>query len=419
VIVGGMHATVDQKGMEAVEEFDHIVTGGGENVICDLVRDHSGADRVIKGVQAKSMADWPRIDRKLWPREKLPRGHPPGTWPLEASCGWGPPPVATIITSRVCPWKCSFCNEFAYIPNMDRRPVEMVIEELNWLDETHGPLGSVVIHDSMFFQNPAYLKEWLEKYPKMANKVWPYWAAARSDTVRRWPELFEALVRETNWNAVSIGFESGSDRVLKMLNKECTAEDNRFTIDLLNRIGDEFEEQDRMRPRFWANIIYGIPGETPEDVFATKRMVRRMKYPMITPAAYAPFPGSMLGYQITAEGKSRLGDTHFRFLGGKYMDGIDYDFLADVEAGAYEFDIESEEWLNGDAPGPIDGRKPSRFYLFPLKDGRKRLAYGVDPEEAREILSMRMSETEMDMIADMPPEEVRQQDIHPHVKELG
>ena len=75
------------------------------------------------------------------------------------------------------------------------------------------------------------------------QQVWPYWAAARADTVRQWPDLFEALVRETNWTTVSIGFESGSDRVLRLLNKECTEDDNYFAIDLLNRIGDDMEAQ--------------------------------------------------------------------------------------------------------------------------------------------------------------------------------
>jgi hypothetical protein len=420
VIVGGMHATVDIDGMTAVDEFDHIVQGGGENVIVDLVRDHEQFDRVIKGQQSRSMADWPMIDRTLWPKEAK-TAHCAGSWPLEAACGWGPPPVATMMTSRVCPWKCAFCNEASFIPNMDRRPVEAVIDELNWLDKTYGPLGSVVIHDSMFFQNPPYLKEWIEKYPKLARKPWPYWAAARADTVRKWPDLFEALVRETNWTSVSIGFESGSDRVLKMLNKECTAEDNLFTIDLLNRIGDDLEAQGRERPRFWANVMFGIPGETKEDVLATKRMIRRMVNPMLTPATYAPFPGSMLGYQITAEGKSHLGDSHFRFLGGKYMEGIDYGLLADIEAGAYQFEIESEEWLADAQPGPLgdEKRKPSRFYLFPLKNGKKRLAYGTTPDEAREILSWRMNAYEMSEIADGPPLEIRQQDVHPYLKELA
>lgn len=419
VLVGGMHATVDIDAMEAVEEFDRIVQGGGENVICDLVRDWQSFERVTKGRQAASLADWPMIDRRLWPRQRV-YGEAE-TWPLEIDCGWGPPPVATVITSRVCPWRCAFCNEFAYIPNMDRRPVEMIIEELNRLDEQYGPLGSVVIHDSMFFQHPPYIREWIEKYPRLARKPWPYWAAARADTVRMWPDLFEALVRETNWTTVSIGFESGSDRMLKMLNKECTAEDNHFTIDLLNRIGDDLERQGKIRPRFWANVMFGIPGETPQDVFETWRMVRMMKNPIITPATYSPYPGSMLGYQITAEGKSRLDREHVRFLGGRYMDGIDYDFIDDVMSGAYELDIDSEPWRAGaPAPGP-DGnhRQASHFWLFPLKNGRKRLQHGRTAEEAREIMSWRMTAEEMAQLADEPPREMRQQEIHQYLKELG
>ena len=37
--------------------------------------------------------------------------------------------------------------------------------------------------------------------------------------MRQWPDLFEALIRETNWNTISIGFESGSDKVLGAMKK--------------------------------------------------------------------------------------------------------------------------------------------------------------------------------------------------------
>jgi radical SAM superfamily enzyme YgiQ (UPF0313 family) len=247
--------------------------------------------------------------------------------------------VATIITSRVCPWQCVFCNENSYIPNMGRRPVDMVIEELNTLDDKYG-VGSVVIHDSMFFQNPSWLKEWIEKYPRKAHKVWPYWAAARSDTVRQWPDLFEALIRETGWNLVSIGFESGSDRILRLLNKECTEEDNYATIDLLDRIGDDMVREGKAPPAFWANIMLGIPGETHEDAFKTMRMLKRMKrvYPSIS--YYAPYPGSALGFQLIAEGKSMMSkENYHRFPGDEKVRGVDYAFYRDLLAGKYDAEV--------------------------------------------------------------------------------
>jgi radical SAM superfamily enzyme YgiQ (UPF0313 family) len=325
--------------MQAVPEFDKIIQGPGELTIVELVRDPGAFPRVILGQGAKSMADWPMMDRTLWPKPaswKLARKF---NWPLEPECGWGPPPVATLLTSRVCPWQCVFCNENSYIPNMGRRPVEMVIDELNFLDRKYG-VGSVVIHDSMFFQNPSWLEEWVEKYPRKANKVWPYWAAARADTVRQWPDLFTAIVKETNWNTVSIGFESGSDNVLRILNKECTEEDNYFTIDLLTRIGDEMEAQGKKAPVFWSNIMLGIPGETPDDAFKTMRMVKYTKRILPSISFYAPYPGSALGYQLIAEGKSRMSkENYHRFPDDEKVVGVDYGFYRDLLAGKYDAEV--------------------------------------------------------------------------------
>jgi radical SAM superfamily enzyme YgiQ (UPF0313 family) len=339
VIAGGMHATVALDEMTEAPAFDHICRSAGEETIVDLVRDPAAFPRVVLGRGARSMAEWPMIDRTLWPKphRRLRKRFP---WPLEPECGWGPGPVVTLLTSRVCPWRCVFCNESSYIPNMGRKPVDAVIEELNYLDETYGPIGSLVIHDSMFFQQPRWLREWLDKYPRRANRVWPYWAAARADTVREWPDLFEALIRETNWNLISIGFESGSDRVLRILNKECTAEDNYFAIDLLDRIADEMEAEGREAPRFWTNIMLGIPGETREDAYETMRMVKSMRRSLASISFYAPYPGSALGYQLIAEGKSLMTkDNYHRFPDDEKVVGIDYQFYRELLAGKYDAEV--------------------------------------------------------------------------------
>jgi len=64
--------------------------------------------------------------------------------------------------------------------------------------------------------------------------------------------------------------------------------------------------------------------------------------------------------------------------------------------------------------------KPSKFFLFPLTTGQKRLAYGRTVEEAVEIMGWRMTPDEMAQIVEGAEVlEVRQQDIHPYLKELG
>ena len=115
-LAGGMHATVAADEMLAVPEFDRICQGAGENVIVDLVKDPAAFPRLFTGQSAPSMAEWPMMDRTLWPRPASPKLARHFNWPLEPECGWGPGPVATILTSRVCPWQCVFCNESSYVP---------------------------------------------------------------------------------------------------------------------------------------------------------------------------------------------------------------------------------------------------------------------------------------------------------------
>jgi anaerobic magnesium-protoporphyrin IX monomethyl ester cyclase len=401
VLVGGMHATVAPEEMEAVPHFDRIVRGPGEGSIVPLVTDPGAFPRLVEGVGARSMDEWPQIDRTLWPTAPSLDGYP---WPLEPDCGWGPGPVATVMTSRVCPWQCAFCNEASYISPMGRRSPDAVVDELNALDEAFGPLGSVVIHDSMFFQQPAWLERWLVAYTTRARRRWPYWAAARSVTIRRWPDLFERLVRDTHWRMVSVGFESGSDRMLRVLNKECTAEDNYFAIDLLNAIGDDLTQRGEEPPRFWANIMLGIPGETPSDAFDTMRMVHEMRYCQISPAFYAPYPGSALGYQIIAEGGSRLTkDNYHRYPHDEKVHGIDYPFYKALLDGQYAATIAGRPRPGRhSAPGHPTGG--SRFFLFDRPGQGAALAYGRTPEDALETHRTRRGDTADDGLS---PDRVR------------
>ena len=90
VLAGGMHATVALDEMEAVEEFDKICVGPGEKIIVDLVTHPQDFPRVVMGKGAKTMAEWPMIDRTLWPKPASRKLAKKFNWPLEPECGWGP-----------------------------------------------------------------------------------------------------------------------------------------------------------------------------------------------------------------------------------------------------------------------------------------------------------------------------------------
>ncbi len=326
VVVGGVHVSVAIDEMLSVKEFDYICKGPGEKIIISLATEPDKFERVIEGKGEKHMDRWPHINRTLWPKPSFKIPGISDIWPLERF-SIEKAPSATILTSRVCPWQCAFCNESSFISAMVRRPVEMVIEELNNIDRKFGPFNSVIIHDSNFFQNPAWLREWIEKYPKLANKKWPYWAAARTDTIKKWPDLFIALLKKTNWRTISLGLESGSDSMLRILNKECTEEDHDFAIDIINRTGEEMMIKGDEPPMIFANIMFAIPGETKKDARKTLDMVNRIDRVKPSVSYFAPYPGSILGYQIIAEGKSLMSKNGYhRYPGKETLKGVDYTF---------------------------------------------------------------------------------------------
>lgn len=62
---------------------------------------------------------------------------------------------------------------------------------------------------------------------------------------------------------------------------------------------------------------------------------------------------------------------------------------------------------------------PHYMYLFDLKNGKKKLAYGKSPEDALDILSIRLSEEEMGEIIGDRYQKIRQRDLQKYVHLLG
>ncbi len=62
---------------------------------------------------------------------------------------------------------------------------------------------------------------------------------------------------------------------------------------------------------------------------------------------------------------------------------------------------------------------PHYMYLFELKNGKKKLAYGQSPEDALEILHIRLSDQEMAQIIKDSYLKISQRELQTYVSELG
>ena len=59
------------------------------------------------------------------------------------------------------------------------------------------------------------------------------------------------------------------------------------------------------------------------------------------------------------------------------------------------------------------------MYLFDLKNGKKKLAYGQSPDDALAILRLRLSEQEMGEVVTEQYIKISQRELQQHVRELG
>jgi hypothetical protein len=62
---------------------------------------------------------------------------------------------------------------------------------------------------------------------------------------------------------------------------------------------------------------------------------------------------------------------------------------------------------------------PHYMYLFNLKNGRKKLAYGASPQDALDILRIRLTQEEMEEIIPNQYTKIRQRDLQKHIGELA
>jgi hypothetical protein len=79
-------------------------------------------------------------------------------------------------------------------------------------------------------------------------------------------------------------------------------------------------------------------------------MLKHMKRVLPSISYYAPYPGSLLGYQLIAEGKSLMSkDNYHRYPNDEKLKGINYQFYNDLMAG--RFDAEINKGLSGSTRG--------------------------------------------------------------------
>jgi radical SAM superfamily enzyme YgiQ (UPF0313 family) len=179
---------------------------------------------------------------------------------------------------------------------------------------------SLMFHDDCLTEDKEWVDEFCDSY-KRAGFRQPFVCQSRADIICKNEDMIRKMKR-AGLAMLLIGFESGSQRILKLLRKGASVETNYKAARVCKKYGI----------RIWANYMFGVPTETKEEALDTVKMIRAIKPYRPSPAFFTPHPGSDLYDYCEKNGLSLImsHNGYSRSPNAPKIKGIDYRFLQEA-----------------------------------------------------------------------------------------
>jgi anaerobic magnesium-protoporphyrin IX monomethyl ester cyclase len=163
-----------------------------------------------------------------------------------------------------CPYRCNFCGVVTF--SGSRQKVESPARTAAILGHlvTNYGVDAVQFYDNNFFLREDNARELAERLVPLKLR---WWCEARADIMMRYSDATFETLRRAGCTMIFFGAESGSNEVLKEMNKDLRAED---TLALASRIR-RFD----IIPEF--SIIFGNPRDPEGDTQHCFRFIRKLK----------------------------------------------------------------------------------------------------------------------------------------------
>ncbi len=307
VVVGGPHVTATaERVLLDLPEADYGFLGEAEEGLPVLVGQDlqhiagalAGIPGLIyregKGIRVNERAIVSELEALGFPAWDL---MPPNSYPdSPQGAFYRNFPIAPVLTSRGCPYECTFCGSPVNMTRHYRtRPIAHVLDEVELLHRQYG-VGEIHIIDDMFSLQKQRVMDFcngLEDRKLHISYTFPN--GLRLNSLDR-----EMLLRmkQTGAYAFTVGIESGSDRVLQAMKKGLTTDFIRRQVTLITECG--------LEPSGF--FILGFPGETREDMAATMRFSRSLPLKRAHFSNYLPLPGTESARRLYESGEVQPGN---------------------------------------------------------------------------------------------------------------
>jgi radical SAM superfamily enzyme YgiQ (UPF0313 family) len=320
VIWGGIHASILPAQTLAHPFIDYVVQGEGEESFKELVK------ALVSGKSCENIPSvWSKNSgkpvfggqRPFIDLNKLPPipYHLIDLGKYIKSGHYGK--TAILFTSRGCPQRCTFCFNLTFNRGRWRAfSPEGVAEHIMHIRKNYPDVEHFEFWDDDFFVDLKRAKEIAERIRQLRPSVsWSVLGAHIRD-VSRMDDGYLASLRDSNLKEVLTGVESGSQRIIDIIQKNFTIEE---VFSYNRRLGN-------YGIRVTYSFLSGIPGEDDEDIKKTIEVMFRLKKdnPNIVLGNIKPFicyPGTALYETMTKQGfnpPARLEDWS-EYVWGNYL----------------------------------------------------------------------------------------------------
>ena len=291
VVVGGPHASFMAEEILGSGSADFVVRGEGEHTMLELVKTLSegGSLKEIKGLSHT-------FNREVIHNPERTYSDDLDTLPFPArhlldmdkyrTSKLGTRSITSILTSRGCPYQCSFCASSKLAGTFWRaRSVQSIVEEIQFVKNTYGYRAFAFVDDN-FTLNPQRVIDLCQEICKRGWDV-HWWCFSRVDTIVRNPEMV-SLMYKAGCRSTYIGIESRNQETLDFYNKKISADISREAISILkeNRI------------EMTASFIIGALNEDRDMVEDTLQFAKSLNPNTVSFTILTPYPGTDLFEQV-------------------------------------------------------------------------------------------------------------------------
>lgn len=288
-ILGGYHVSCAPDALP--EEFDVGVVGEGELTFAEIVKSYSPLERKISSIEnIKGLCYRDKGAVRLNAPRALIENINLLPWPFRHKKYSSD---EAVFTSRGCPYKCTFCASHGFWNGKVRfRSAESVVDEIAYIVETYNP-KEIVILDDLWIADKKRFKSIVDGLIQrnIPRKV-TFRGFCRSSIV---DEQTILLLKKINYRVLRFGGETGSEELLKSIKgNDISVSDHQRVIDLTYKHGMECG----------ASFMFGIPGETKEDIEKTMHFLEcnKGKLKIIGFYLFNPIPGTILWQQLEKKG---------------------------------------------------------------------------------------------------------------------